>query len=388
MPTFYEFFAGGGMARAGLGDGWRCAFANDFDETKAAAYRQNWGDGDLLVRDVNQVSADDLPGCADLSWASFPCQDLSLAGNYEGIGHWASKEQTRSGTFWPFWRLMRRLGDEGRAPRLIALENVYGALTSNGGRDFAAIAAAFSGAGYQFGAMVIDASLFLPHSRPRLFVLGVRSDLTVPAALQSDGALPAWHPKALLSAIEPLSSEAKRKWIWWKLREPPQRTSQLADLIEDHPTGVAWHSPAETATLLALMNERHRAKLDEARTVGLRVVGSVYKRTRVENGVKAQRAEVRFDGVAGCLRTPAGGSSRQTIIVVDGPLVRSRLLSPREAARLMGLPDGYHLPSGYNDAYHLAGDGVAVPVVRYLAETLFEPILAANEPSASRQAAE
>ncbi|RJF84983.1 DNA cytosine methyltransferase [Azospirillum cavernae] len=388
MPTFYEFFAGGGMARAGLSDGWRCAFANDFDETKAAAYRRNWGDGDLLVRDVNRLSAADLPGCADLSWASFPCQDLSLAGNYEGIGHWASKEQTRSGTFWPFWRLMRRLGDEGRAPRLIALENVYGALTSNGGRDFAAIAAAFSGAGYQFGAMVIDASLFLPHSRPRLFVLGVRSDLTVPAALQSDGALPAWHPKALLSAIEPLSSEAKRKWIWWKLREPPQRTSQLADLIEDHPTGVAWHSPAETATLLTLMNERHRAKLDEARTVGRRVVGSVYKRTRVENGVKAQRAEVRFDGVAGCLRTPAGGSSRQTIIVVDGPLVRSRLLSPREAARLMGLPDGYQLPSGYNDAYHLAGDGVAVPVVRYLAETLFEPILAANAPSASRQAAE
>jgi DNA (cytosine-5)-methyltransferase 1 len=118
------------------------------------------------------------------------------------------------------------------------------------------------------------------------------------------------------------------------------------------------------------------------------MVGSVYKRTRVENGVKRQRAEVRFDDVAGCLRTPAGGSSRQTIVVVDGPLVRSRLLSPREAARLMGLPDGYRLPSGYNDAYHLAGDGVAVPVVRFLARTLFEPILAANAPSASRQAAE
>lgn len=388
MPTFYEFFAGGGMARAGLSDGWRCAFANDFDETKAAAYRQNWGDDDLLVRDVNQVSAADLPGGADLSWASFPCQDLSLAGNYEGIGHRAAKEQTRSGTFWPFWRLMRRLGDEGRGPRLIALENVCGALTSNGGRDFAAIAAAFSGAGYQFGAMVIDASLFLPHSRPRLFLLGARGDLTVPPRLRSDAPTPDWHPKALLSAIEPLSAEAKRKWIWWTPPPPPPRRDRLADLIEDHPTGVAWHSPNKTAALLALMNERHRAKLDEARETGRRMVGSVYKRTRVEHGVKRQRAEVRFDDVAGCLRTPAGGSSRQTIVVVDGPLTRSRLLSPREAARLMGLPDGYQLPSGYNDAYHLAGDGVAVPVVRFLARTLFEPTLAANAPSASRQAAE
>ena len=91
------------------------------------------------------------------------------------------------------------------------------------------------------------------------------------------------------------------------------------------------------------------------------------------------RAEVRFDDVAGCLRTPAGGSSRQTIVVIDGDRVRSRLLCTREAARLMGLPDGYRLPKAYNEAYHLVGDGVAVPVVRYLAQHLFEPILGVKE---------
>jgi DNA (cytosine-5)-methyltransferase 1 len=61
--------------------------------------------------------------------------------------------------------------------------------------------------------------------------------------------------------------------------------------------------------------------------------------------------------------------------VVEGESVRTRLLSPREAARLMGLPDSYHLPSNYNLAYHLAGDGVVVPVVRHLAGFLIEPIL-------------
>ena len=90
------------------------------------------------------------------------------------------------------------------------------------------------------------------------------------------------------------------------------------------------------------------------------------------------RAEIRFDDVAGCLRTPSGGSSRQTILVVDGDRVRSRLLCTREAARLMGLPESYKLPRAYNEAYHLVGDGVAVPVVRHLGQHLFEPLLSGN----------
>jgi DNA (cytosine-5)-methyltransferase 1 len=121
------------------------------------------------------------------------------------------------------------------------------------------------------------------------------------------------------------------------------------------------------------------AKLEAAKRAGRRMVGCVYKRTRVdERGVKVQRAEVRFDDVAGCLRTPAGGSSRQVIIVVDGTKVRSRLISARETASLMGLDRDYKLPKNYNEAYHLTGDGVAVPVVRHLAEQLFEPLIGVN----------
>jgi DNA (cytosine-5)-methyltransferase 1 len=119
------------------------------------------------------------------------------------------------------------------------------------------------------------------------------------------------------------------------------------------------------------------------------VVGAVYKRTRQDaNGIKRQRAEVRFDEVAGCLRTPRGGSSRQTIILVKGSMVRSRLLSSREAARLMGLADGYKLPERYNDAYHVAGDGVCVPAVRHIAAHLLEPLLQVATPEARPLAAE
>ena len=125
-----------------------------------------------------------------------------------------------------------------------------------------------------------------------------------------------------------------------------------------------------------MMSGVNLSKIEAARSQGRRIAGTVYKRTRLDaNGLKAQRAEVRFDDVAGGLRTPAGGSSRQIVLLVDGGSVKSRLLSSRETARLMGLPDDYELPENYNEAYHLTGDGVVAPVVRHLSEHIFEPIL-------------
>jgi len=370
MLEFYEFFAGGGMARIGLGQGWRCLFANDIDEKKAAAYKANFdGAPELKVCDVAAVSSGDLPGAADLAWASFPCQDLSLAGNRGGLA------AERSGAFWPFWRLMQGLISENRAPRLIVLENVCGALTSHEGKDFLAIAEAFTQAGYRFGAMVIDAAHFLPHSRARLFIVGARADLEIPHCAKLSAPDPLWHSAVIRERVKQLPLKARRRWVWWKLPAPPSRKTVFSDVIENKPQGVDWHSPEETRRLLDLMSEVNRAKVYAAQSTGRRIIGGVYKRTR--NG--EQRAEVRFDDVAGCLRTPVGGSSRQTILIIKGEQIRSRLLSPREAARLMGLPESYKLPDRYNEAYHIAGDGLAVPVVRHLAASIFEPLLSRAE---------
>lgn len=375
--TFYEFFAGGGMARAGLGKAWTCTFANDFSPSKAAAYRANWGDEDLTLGDIAKVSTGQLPGRASLAWASFPCQDLSLAGAYAGLGEHGADVVTRSGTFWHFWTLIKGLKREGRAPGTIVLENVYGALTSRGGADFAAIGNALADGGYCFGAVVIDAALFVPQSRPRVFFVATLMDRPLPSDLTT-AAPTEWHPAALKRAQAQLHGRAREQWVWWNLPQSPARTTRFGDLVEDSPADVAWHSEAQTARLLSMMSEGNRQKVKAAAQTGQRVVGTIYRRTRPDDdGVKQQRAEVRFDGVAGCLRTPGGGSSRQTIMVVKGERVRSRLLSAREAARLMGLPDTYIMPNRYNEAYHLAGDGVCVDVVRFLAKSLLEPLNAA-----------
>jgi DNA (cytosine-5)-methyltransferase 1 len=371
QPTFYEFFAGGGMARAGLGPKWGCLFSNDFDHKKAKTYATNWGnEPKITIGDVRKLTLSQMPGTPALVWGSFPCQDLSLAGGGAGL------KGDRSGTFWPFWTHMKGLIAEGRSPEIIVLENVCGTLTSHDGKDFVAISDALSNADYRFGALVIDASLFVPQSRPRLFVIGVRGDIDMPVDVLSPTHSKLWHTRGLQAAFERLPPKAKMNWVWWSLPKPPLRNTTFADLIEEKPADVPWHTREETQQLLAMMSEINLEKVRQAKRAGVRKVGAVYKRTRLnENGRKVQRAEIRFDDVSGCLRTPAGGSSRQVIVIVNGDNVRSRLISSRETARLMGLPEDYKLPTNYNEAYHLTGDGVVVPVVRHLARHIIEPIL-------------
>ncbi|MGC2662408.1 MAG: DNA cytosine methyltransferase [Bryobacteraceae bacterium] len=367
---WYEFFAGGGMARLGLGErNWKCVFANDNSSKKAAAYRTAFGGGDELKRcDIAHLTSGDLPGQAVLAWASFPCQDLSLAGNGAGLNG------KRSGTFHAFWNLIERLKGEERMPRIVVLENVTGALSSHLGIDFRAILERMTASGYRTGALVIDAVLFLPQSRPRLFIIGVRRSCVIPPEIESQIPLRPWHTTRMQKSLESMPAEFRKQWIWWNLPQPNTRVEGLCNLLLDR-DNVIWHSPKETERLLSLMSQLHRKKVEDAMVFGTTRVGTVYKRTRpLDTGGKEQRAEVRFDNISGCLRTPAGGSSRQIVLAIEGNKIQSRLLAPREAARLMGVPDTYVLPASYNDAYHLFGDGLAVPVVQWLNRHLLLPL--------------
>lgn len=361
------------MARLGLGPFWRTAFANDLDPNKTAAYARAFGDAALVTADVWSLDPAQLPGRADLAWASFPCQDLSLAGARAGL------DAPRSGAFWGFWRLITALAADKRAPRTMVLENVTGLLTSHGGRDFTTLAGVLADAGYAFGALEIDAAHFVPQSRPRVFVVATHG--APPAAMRTRGPVAPFHSDGVRAAHARLSGEVAARWIWWRLPAPPLRNTALVDLIDAD--AANWRTPEQTDALLAMMSARQREKVEAARASGGPQVGAVFRRVRVEDGAKVQRAEVRFDGIAGCLRTPAGGSSRQMLLFVEGPRTRSRLMTAREGARLMGLPDDYPLPQSESQALKLVGDGVAAPVVRWLSAHLLEPLTRTAGPRAS-----
>jgi DNA (cytosine-5)-methyltransferase 1 len=384
VPSYYEFFAGGGMVRAGLGDQWQCLFANDIDSTKIRTYSENWGDKNVVEGDIHDLNARDLPRRADLAWASFPCQDLSCAGDGLGIGNARGDLKTRSGTFWPFIGLMKDLKKQARLPKIVVLENVVGLLTTNGGVEFKTVISALSRLKYRVGAVVVDARHFLPQSRPRVFIVAVSGRSLLPRALTKSAPHEVWHPDVLVKAVERLPKRTRQKWLWFDLGIAPAAGKSLEHVVGDTPRGVAWHTQAETRRLIAMMSDIHKRKLREAKKNGKRSVGTLSLRMRPHKGKTVQRAEVCFGGLAGCLRTPKGGGSRPRVVVVKGSEVRSRLLSPKEAATLMGLESSYKLPDEYSAAFKVIGDGVAVPAVAFIRDRLLNPIIKSARKSGGR----
>jgi len=370
--TYYEFFSGAGMVRVGLGAEWDCLFANDFDPKKAAIYRQNFDPGlQFVEEDIACINSIQVAGVADLAWASFPCQDLSLAGKGYGLGG------NRSSTYWHFWRIISDKVRQGKPVPIVAIENVPGLISSHRGRDFSAVLNSLYSEGYYAGAFIVDASLFVPQSRSRVFIVAAHDTIKIDNRLLLSGPSESpFYPKRLVDTVFSRTHDLRSKWIWWSLPLPKPRVVTLADVIDWDTDEVELHSPAQTSRLVSQMSETHLAQVRKLVASGATAVGAIYRRTRPSSdGGKIQRAEVRFDGLSGALRTPIGGSSRQIIMLISDGKISTRLLAPREAARLMGLPESYRLPHKYNDAYHLLGDGVVVDVVRWLASNLFECIL-------------
>lgn len=335
--TMHEFFAGSGLVAYGLKGMFTPIWANDISEQKAAVYEANFGCEHFELNDIKNIHGKDLP-FAHLSWASFPCQDLSLAGSLGGI------HASRSGLVWEWLRVLDEMEEK---PRILALENVTGLLSTNGGNNYRTLHMALVERGYNCGAIVLNASHFVPQSRPRVFVIAVQHGYKIPTYLI--GNTPCWlHNKAAFDLGRTLPG-----WIWWQTEKPPRRHSVLKDIIDEN-------LKFDKDTVLRLIPERHQAKLNEHDTV----YATGYRRTRHGK----QQLELRFDGIAGCLRTPEGGSSKQYLVVKKNNEVHARLLTVREAARLMGAPDSFILPGSYNDGYKAMGDAVAMPVARFIGE--------------------
>ena len=374
--TFCEFFAGIGLVREALeSSGWQSVYANDIDPKKRRQYQARFGDDGRFhlgdVRDTDAVLArlGDIPL---LATASFPCVDLSLAGHYKGLSG------SQSSAFFGFADVLDRLGP--RRPPLVLLENVLGLVTSRGGADFRAVALTVSELGYRIDAWVLDAKWFVPQSRPRLFIFGAAHGVEVPGALsQTDGFMDPWRAAPRPSPIRPASlvrlmesTELPNGWMSCPLPTPTARDTTIRDVI-DFDDAQEWWPEIEVERHRRMMSNSHADRVGRMMASGGSFVGTVFRRVREGT----QRAEVRFDGVAGCLRTPRGGSARQIVLAIDAGRLRMRWMSPRECARLQGADD-FPLAGTRTDQFFGFGDAVCVPVVRWIDRHVLTPALTAR----------
>ena len=340
--------------------GWQTVFANDIDRKKREMYCHHFGTSpEFVLGDVHLLDAATIP-TTDLATASFPCNDLSLAGARAGL----AGEQ--SSAFWGFIRVLNEM--EERRPPLVLLENVTGFLTSHSGADFHEALSALNELGYTVDAFIIDAARFVPQSRQRLFVVGQRGL----------GGRIAETPGLLQSELRPAALADFILWhpdVQWSLRDLPalpNRGARLADVLEDlSPNSSAWWSEARCRYLLNQMSPKHRVQAEAMIAGPENSYATVFRRVRATGSM----AELRVDGIAGCLRTPRGGSGRQILFVAGKGRYSVRLLTARECARLMGAED-FQLDVPLNQALFGFGDAVCVPVVRWIAEHYLNPLAA------------
>lgn len=350
-PQLLDFFAGSGLVSHALSPYFKEAWANDICPKKAAVFKANHGDAPFALGSITCVRGTSLPP-AFLSWASFPCQDLSLAGSCKGI------RADRSGLVWEWLRVMDEMPER---PPLLAAENVVGLVSANGGANYRQLHEALTKRGYRVGAVLLDAIHWLPHSRPRIFVIALDAHRSLPQKCVTDR--PTWAQPGPIQKV----AAGLEGWVWWKLPKPGERSLRLSDIVD---FSLPCHDDSMSRKNLAMIPPAHLHRLQGCGLLAL----PGYKRIRN----KKQVLELRFDDAAGCLRTPSGGSSRQYLVIRQKTGWRTRVLSPREAARLMGAPETYLLPGTRNDGYKAMGDAVAVPVADFLAKHLLFPLAEAQ----------
>lgn len=359
-PRLAEFFAGVGLARMGLERaGFKAVWANDLEAFKHDMYSGHYQDRDseaiFVLDDIANVSGSDVPD-VDLAWSSFPCTDLSLAGNRAGLAG------QHSSTFYEFTRVLKEMGD--RRPGVVALENVTALANSHGGEDLAAAVRELNRLGYSVDVLALDARRFVPQSRPRLFLI---------AALDAPSDEPIPNSELRPDWLQAVFGDTTLKMHRGVVPSPPAPlTTGLSEVVEKLSWDDArWWDVDRTARFVDSLSVAQAARLAGLQHARRYTYRTAYRRTRVGKAVW----EIRADDISGCLRTARGGSSKQAVVRAGHGKVTVRWMTPREYATLMGAST-YQL-DGLRDSQILFGfgDAVCVDAVAWLGEHYLMPLV-------------
>lgn len=362
-----EFFAGIGLVRSALeGCGFDVVWSNDIDPNKRAMYVANFDATHFRLGDIREISGQDVPD-VDLATASFPCTDLSLAGNRLGL------HGKQSGLFWEFARLLLEM--RGRRPSVVMLENVPSFATSHQGLDLYMALRSLNGLGYWCDLLIVDARHFVPQSRPRLFIVGSQRQLNTTGTWEPSPIRPAWVERFVTEHTE-------LKLHAMPLNLPPSTEHRLDDIVERLGNEDSrWWEAGRRERFCEELSLVQRDRLERMTRSLVPVWATAYRRTR--NGKPAW--EIRNDAISGCLRTARGGSSKQALVEAGGGSWRVRWMTAVEYARLQGADDFILDGIPENRALFGFGDAVCVPAVAWIASNYLAPLLSTGVGSDERK---
>jgi DNA (cytosine-5)-methyltransferase 1 len=309
MVKFIDLFSGIGGFRIALERlGCECVFSSEIDKYSRETYEANF-DG-FVHGDITEVDEKDIPS-HDILVGGFPCQAFSIAGvsKNNSLGRAHGFEHEKGNLFFEILRILK-----SKKPQAFLLENVSNLLHHDKGRTWQIMQDYFIQLGYSLHWKIIDASLIVPQSRKRIYIVGLRD--------QSSFEFP-------------------------NIEQVPTNLSEiLEDQVEEKYTlKKTWE---------ALKNHQRR---HEKRGNGF---GYTVNERNVER-TRTLTARYHKDG---------------SEILIKQDNKNPRRLTPRECSRLMGFPENFTIPDSVADtrAYQQFGNSVVPGIVEEIAKKILEVI--------------
>ena len=321
----------------------------EIDEKAYKSYCAIHGDTSNLG-DITKVPS--LPEC-DLLTYSFPCQDLSIAGNQRGM---EQDSGTRSSLLWEVGRLLddARERERGKLPDVLLMENVDAILNDLNVSEFRRWIGKLSDIGYTSSYAVLNAKDYgVPQNRKRCFMVSMLGGRCF------DFPEPCPDGRVLRDVLEDDVDESfylsEDKVAKYKAHDERQKANG---------TGFGWPPSEPCGISPAVLTSPAKSS-----TNTIIITGNIEDPSKYECVNRICGTE----GIAPTVTTCQGGGQVPKIELKGA---RIRYLTPRECWRLMGFPDSAYeaardVPTSKTQLYKQAGNSIAVPCLEAIFKAIY-----------------
>jgi DNA (cytosine-5)-methyltransferase 1 len=369
-PKAVDLFAGAGGMSLGLEQaGFDVVGAVEYDPVHAATHEFNFPEATTICASVSELSAADLcerigvpMGELDVVVGGPPCQGFSLIGK-------RAVEDARNQLVFDFHRLV-----VGAAAKYFIMENVPGMKIGGQAGLLAELVRHFTESGYRCRPVeLLTATDFgVPQLRTRLFLVGARSDVAMPASpvrwtsptgLELPPCGTVGDALGDLPEVEEYPELLERDFVVAKYGEPSEYAARMRGITRAQ-DDFSYERVTDSDVLTSSMRTVHTEK--SIRRFEATAPGSVEPISRF----------LRLDPEGYCNTLRAGTDGKRGAYTSPRPIHpwTPRVITVREAARLHSMPDWFRLHSTKWHGFRQVGNAVVPNVGRAVARTLIEAL--------------